>query len=166
MKRGRQLLLMRHAKSDWSFEEPDFDRPLNRRGRRSAKALGDWLRSSGTLPDEVLCSTSARTRETLELLDIDAPARFEDQLYHAEPLTVLRALHHATGNRVLVIGHNPGFQEVASRIVAGPPDHPRFQDYPTGATLHARFEIDAWPDAAWGGATAQAFVIPRELLAE
>ena len=62
-----QLILMRHAKSSW--DDPaaaDFDRPLNGRGRRSAKALGHWLRQRGWLPDRVLCSSARRTRETLD----------------------------------------------------------------------------------------------------
>ncbi|SLN18217.1 Histidine phosphatase superfamily (branch 1) [Roseivivax jejudonensis] len=160
----RRLLLMRHAKSDWSFEEPDHDRPLNARGRRSADALGAWLRDSGMLPDQVLCSTSRRTRETLERLDIDAPVRFEDRLYHAAPEAVLDALRGAEGSRVLIIGHNPGFQETAARLVRAAPTHPRFGDYPTGATLVARFALDDWRDAVWGMADPEDFVIPRELL--
>ena len=61
----RRLILTRHAKSDW--DDPmldDHDRPLNKRGQRSAAELGEWLHSRGYEPDEVLCSTALRTRET------------------------------------------------------------------------------------------------------
>ena len=61
----RRLILTRHAKSDW--DDPllaDHDRPLNARGRRSARLLGDWLASRGYEPEEVLCSTAARCRQT------------------------------------------------------------------------------------------------------
>ena len=158
-----QLVLMRHAKSDWSFSEPDHSRPLNKRGRKSAEALGDWLRAEDYVPDQVLCSTSARTRETLDLLQIDAPARFEDRLYHADPETVLQALRDADSARVLVIGHNPGFQEVAQRLVSRAPEHPRFADYPTGATLVADFDVADWSQADWGMGRPATFVVPREL---
>ncbi|WP_156943769.1 SixA phosphatase family protein [Roseivivax isoporae] len=159
-----RLFLMRHAKSDWSLGEDDHARPLNPRGRKSAEALGDWMRAHDYLPDQVLCSSSTRTRETLARLDIDAPVRFEDRLYHADPHTILRALHHADGEAVLVIGHNPGFAEFAGRIVEDPPVHPRFRDYPTGATLVADLPGTLWPDLAWGEARTVDFVVPRELV--
>ena len=57
-----RLILMRHAKSDWShLDLSDHDRPLNNRGKASAAALGDWLRVKSYLPDQVLSSTAART---------------------------------------------------------------------------------------------------------
>ena len=61
----RRLILTRHAKSAW--DDPrleDFDRPLNRRGLRAALELGEWLHSRGYEPDQVLCSSAQRTRET------------------------------------------------------------------------------------------------------
>uniref|UniRef100_UPI0035189862 SixA phosphatase family protein n=1 Tax=Nioella sp. TaxID=1912091 RepID=UPI0035189862 len=66
----KRLILMRHAKSDWSLGQPDAARPLNARGQRSAEAMGDWLREKGYLPDQILCSSAQRTRETLDLLRI------------------------------------------------------------------------------------------------
>ena len=62
----RTLILTRHAKSSW--DDPflnDHDRPLNKRGRKSAPVIAGWLRENGWLPDEVLSSTSARTRRNL-----------------------------------------------------------------------------------------------------
>ena len=69
----KRLILVRHAKSDWSLGMADHDRPLNVRGRASAAAIGRWLREKNLRPDQVLCSTATRTRETLDLLDLDAP---------------------------------------------------------------------------------------------
>ncbi|MHA6347531.1 SixA phosphatase family protein [Roseivivax sp. CAU 1761] len=161
---SRRLILMRHAKSDWAAGEPDHARPLNARGRRSARAIGDWLRLRGHRPDLVLCSSAARTRETLDLLGLDAPTRFEDILYHAEPHTVLRALHHAEGGSVLLIGHNPGLQAVAARIVAEPPAHPDFARYPTAATLVADLPVAAWSDLGWSSGTVRDFTVPRDLI--
>ena len=158
------LILMRHAKSDWGgLNLPDHDRPLNARGALDAPAMGAWLRARGHLPDQVLCSTATRTRETLSGLGLAAPATFLPALYHADPDTMMEALRDATGKCVLMVGHNPGIAACAADLLAQTPDHPRFDDYPTSATLVARFEIDSWTDLRWGLGEAVAFVIPADL---
>lgn len=159
-----RLILMRHAKSDWSSGVTrDHDRPLNPRGARSARAMGDWLRSNGYLPDQVLCSTATRTRETLAGLRIDAATDFLPQLYHAEPWDMLDALRGAVGKSVLMIGHNPGIGELATDLVAAAPDHPRFHDYPTCAMLVVDFDIRDWSGVTPATGHVQAFIVPREL---
>ena len=155
----RVLILMRHAKSSWDTPGlSDHDRPLNDRGRRSARALGHWLRASGWLPDEVLCSTALRTRETLAGQAHDAPTTFTGELYHAGPDTLARVLAASTGDTVLMIGHNPGIADFADQVLKTPPDHDRFHDYPTGATLVAQF------GSAWANGTTLGFTTPRELV--
>lgn len=159
-----RLILMRHAKSSW--DDPfmdDHDRPLNKRGRASAQVLGDWLRDVGALPDLVLCSTSARTRETLTRLNVTADVRFEAGLYHAGPAKILSILQRADAPSVLILAHNPGIAECAERIVAAPHSHPRFVDYPTGATLIADFE-QPWSQTDWGRGRVKDFIIPRDLM--
>ncbi len=159
-----RLILMRHAKSDWSLDEEDHARPLNMRGEASARILGEWLRAESYLPDEVLCSTSLRTRQTLSLLNLSAPERFEKDLYHASPDTLLKVLRSAKGRAVLLVGHNPGIAGLASALVVQRPMHIRFRDYPTGATLIADFDIASWGDLRTGTGKARDFVIPRELM--
>ncbi len=159
-----RLILMRHAKSDWSSGATrDHDRPLNARGTRSAKAMGDWLRAKGYLPYQVLCSTAQRTRDTLTGLQLDARTEFLPALYHAEPWDMLDALRAATGQTVLMIGHNPGIAEFAQESLGSPPDHPRFYDYPTCATLVADFDGDSWADMQPGTGRAVDFIVPRAL---
>jgi phosphohistidine phosphatase len=63
-----------------------------------------------------------------------------------------------------MLGHNPGIAEFAASLVTAPPAHERFDDYPTGATLVVRFEIDHWADLRPGTGAAQQFVIPREMI--
>ncbi|WP_323767140.1 SixA phosphatase family protein [Antarctobacter sp.] len=159
----KQLILIRHAKSDWGFDRPDHDRPLNARGRRAAPAIGNWLRDHGYLPDEVLCSTATRTRETLALLGTPAPTRYERALYHAAPETMLDVLQSAQGNSVMMLAHNPGIAGLAEALVRTAPDHPRFDAYPTCATLVARFDIDDWKALMPGTGDARAFIVPRDL---
>lgn len=162
----KRLILMRHAKSDWSGAlTSDHDRLLNARGQRSAAALGDWLRIEELIPDEVLSSSSARTRETFVRLDLpeDITTHFERGLYLASEDQILDRLQRAKGDIVLMVGHNPGIGYCAERLLPTPLDHPQFGKYPTGATLVADFEIDHWADARWHNANARHFTVPRDL---
>lgn len=160
------LILMRHAKSSWGAPDlADHDRPLNDRGRHSARAMGRWLKLRGHLPEEVFSSSSRRTMETLDALELDAPARFTRQLYLAEPDRMSLVLQEASAPSVLMLGHNPGIADFAAEIVASPPDHPRFDDYPTCATLVVRFDRDAWSDLDWHSGQVVDFAIPREVIA-
>ncbi len=161
----KRLILMRHAKSDWGDPTlPDHARPLNRRGRRSAAALGAWLRAEGVVPNEILCSPATRTRQTCALLRLPLAPCLVDSLYMAGPEDMLAVLRAAHADTVLMIGHNPGIAEFAARLLAAPPDHPRFDDYPTGATLVADFAISDWAMLKEGTGHAARFVIPRDLL--
>lgn len=158
------LVLMRHAKSSW--DDPalaDHDRPLNPRGQRAAVALGDWLRDQGHMPEEALISTSARTRETFARLGLDLAPRELGEMYHAGPMRLIECLRKAHERCVLMIGHNPGLAEFAANIVEEPPQHNRFFDYPTCATLVARFERETWHDLTWSEGRLVDFVVPREL---
>src|SRR4249919_2827877 len=82
----RKLVLLRHAKSAWP-DLPDHERPLAGRGRRDAPVMGRWLRAAGHVPDQVLCSTARRARETWRLaqpaLKAAPPVSFEDRIYLA-----------------------------------------------------------------------------------
>lgn len=161
----KRLVLMRHAKSSWASPGlRDHDRPLNERGRRSAKALGDWIRANNIFVNQVLVSSSTRTLETLRLLELECEREVLDSLYHADHSAMMSALNSATGQTVLMLGHNPGIAYFAHRLVSAPPNHPRFDDYPTCATLVAQFDIDGWSDLQPGQGKATAFVIPRELI--
>ena len=76
---------------------------------------------------------------------------------------MLAALQGAAGATVLMLGHNPGIGDFAQSIVAAPPQHARFADYPTGATLVIAFEDVGWADLRWRSGTVEDFVVPHEL---
>ncbi|MEQ8255436.1 MAG: histidine phosphatase family protein [Roseovarius confluentis] len=161
----RRLVLMRHAKSSWGDPTlDDHDRTLKKRGKRSADTLGDWLRAQTIVVDEALVSSSVRTVETMQRLKVDCDRQVLDRLYLAGPAEMLKVLKGATGQTVLMLAHNPGIASFAHQIMAEHPDHPRFEDYPTGATLVARFDIDDWGAFTPGTGRLEAFVIPRELV--
>jgi len=117
------LMLLRHAKSDWSDEGLlDVDRPLNPRGRKAAPDMALWMQKHHWIPDRVLCSTAKRTRETWDRIQDSWHAKpaihFIDRLYLASPQTILEeAMAHATGAQsLLVIGHNPGIEMLATQL--------------------------------------------------
>lgn len=162
----RRLILTRHAKSAW--DDPnmqDHDRPLNARGRRSALELGEWLGSRGYEPDQVICSTAARTRETwataaIAPLEVTPKVEFSEALYHASPDVMMKLLSKATGETVMMIGHNPGIAEFARMLPARPPQHADFSRYPTAATLVLDFQIDHWSDLKPATGSILDFFIP------
>lgn len=161
----RTLILMRHAKSSWDdYTLADHDRPLNKRGRRSAKALGEWLATKPWQPDQALVSTATRTQETYAGLGLSLGADFTRTLYHADAAEMQLVLETANGETVLMIGHNPGISLFAKDMAATTPKHPRFADFPTGATALMEFDIASWDDVEPGTGKVLDFVIPRELM--
>lgn len=164
-----RLILTRHAKSTW--DDPlmeDRDRPLNKRGRASAKALGQWLADKDFVPDEVLVSSAERTRETWKRIAkgfAEKPkASYLDQLYGAEPDQMLGLLRTATGRSVMIVGHNPGAAFFAQGIVHRAPADSRFERFPTGATAVIDFDVTSWDQLVWRTGHVADFVVPRELL--
>jgi phosphohistidine phosphatase len=163
------LILTRHAKSSWSDPSmDDFDRSLNSRGKASASAIGEVLAQWEIIPEEVIVSGARRTVDTwagiASRLPVVAQMRSSPALYHADASTILGVLRGATKPVTMLIGHNPGFADFASRIVRQPPDHPRFLDYPTCATTVVRFNPESWNDIDWSQGEAIDFVVPRDLL--
>jgi phosphohistidine phosphatase len=163
----RKLYLLRHAKSRWDDPGcPDSQRRLAPRGVRDAKRVADHFRRLGVTPELVLCSSAVRTRETLELVlpALDAPAvRFEDELYAAasdELLERLRSLPEETAS-VLLIGHNPGLQNLALVLVSTEVDRARLAaKFPTAAL--ATLALPSWrPDP--GDAELVDYVVPKHL---
>ena len=130
-----KLILLRHAKSDWSdADREDHDRPLNQRGRRAARIIGDWLGSRGHLPDRVLCSTATRTRETLAGLALpEAETDFRPDLYLGRAGTILDLARDTKADCLLIVAHSPGIGQAAAQACAEPPTDPDFARYPTGA---------------------------------
>ncbi|MPL96413.1 hypothetical protein SDC9_42591 [bioreactor metagenome] len=162
----RRLILTRHAKSSWDDPDtPDIDRPLNARGRAAARELGDFLASRGLEPEEVLCSTALRTRETWAgvqsaVLESLPEVRFIEELYHADPGMLLSVLKTATAPTVMMICHNPGIAAFAARLPARPVFAPDFRKFPTCATAVIDFQIDRWSQVHPGRGSLFDFFTP------
>jgi phosphohistidine phosphatase SixA len=120
----RELILLRHANAQPAAPgQADMDRALSPLGLAEAEAAGHWLAERGLVPDRVLCSPARRTRETLEaVLGIVGyvEQRLEPSIYEASPgtLAALADLHGDT-ERLLMVGHNPGFERLAALLHSG-----------------------------------------------
>ncbi len=115
----RELMLLRHGKSDWSVTVGDFDRPLTQRGKRGAKQAGCWLRNCGGVPDYIVtspakraCSTARRAAKQMEF-DVDAIVK-DHRIYAAGVSDLLAVLQECPedAKRVMLVGHNPGFEDM------------------------------------------------------
>ena len=166
----KTLYLLRHAKSSW--DDPslaDHERPLAPRGRKAARRIGAYLTEHGIEPELVLCSTAARTRETLAGLGSAIPdttqVEAEKAVYGAGAWDLLRRVRRAPAGVVslMVIGHNPGLEDLAGMLASGGDRLPALRaKFPTGALATLVFE-GTWSDLEPGDAELTGFVTPREL---
>ena len=167
----RTLYLLRHAKSSWSDPAlPDHERPLSPRGRRDAKRIAEHLLELGIMPGLVLCSTAVRTRETLELirpaLDAAATVKLEAELYAASAETLLERLREVPDEEasVMLIGHNPGLQDLALDLASAGPGRERLEaKFPTAALATLTVPTATWKGLSPADAVLAAYVVPKQL---
>lgn len=170
----RTLSILRHAKSSW--DDPalaDFDRPLAARGLKAAPAMGRQMRVLGLKPGLVICSPARRTRETAALaLDafggVASPIAYDERVYEAPGRRLVERLREVEVgvSEVLLIGHNPGLQELTFLLTGGRIP-PRFssltEKLPTGSLLVFSLPGDGWSAIGEGQATLVQFITPRSL---
>lgn len=142
----KTLLLLRHAKAEASSPDgQDRHRALAERGRKDAGRIGKAIRKLGAAPDVILCSPSTRTRSTverlLEKLEQAPPTLFEPSIYEASDEDLLKLLRAQSADRVLIVGHNPGLERLAARLLSSSPEAVRL---PTCGFARLDFEIDDW----------------------
>lgn len=157
-----RLILIRHAKSDWSADDQeDHERQLAPRGVKASRWIGDTLRAEGWLPDLVLCSTAVRTRQTLEVAGIAAPARFVREIYDSMSGDFVDIIRRMGGEarKLALVGHNTGMDTTALLLAEDDAD---FGGYPTGAIAVMDFAIERWSELEEGSGRILAFRRPRE----
>lgn len=172
----RRLMLLRHAKSDWSAAGAhDRDRPLSSRGREAAPKMGAYMARHGLVPDLVIASPAARVAETLKhVLPAfkQAPTvRRDDRLYETGADTLLDAIRETpkTVHSLLLAGHNPGLAELAALLIASGDVEARQQlieKFPTAALAVIDFPLDDWAKLHPKAGRLDRFVIPRTLDSE
>ena len=163
----KRLILIRHAESSWAEPFDDHSRTLNDRGRTSAKAIGTFLEMNNYNPDVIYCSDSARTIETTK--HMNAKMRtvpkiyYLDKLYNGSLTALWKVLHNSEGNVVALVAHNPSIALFAEDVVDKAPNHPRFSDYPSCATLVCDFPTNDWAEAVASSGQVRDFIVPTGL---
>lgn len=171
------LLLLRHAKSSWDNPAlADYDRPLAKRGTKSAPRMGAEIAALGLRPDLVLCSAAARAKETLSLVlpELGKPAPevvYDDAIYMASPGDLIKILRAAdasgpTPHTVMVVGHNPGLEELAELLAGGGDEAAQnlmAEKFPTCALAVIAFDVKDWSAIAPGKGKLQRFLTPALL---
>jgi len=147
------LHLLRHAKSSWNEPElEDHERPLSPRGERNAAALAAAFSGMKVRPELVLCSTATRARATCAALSDVLPAGaidYDSSLYLASATALVARLRRIPEgvNELLLIGHNPGLEDLALLLIRHAPQQLRAKlsdKLPTGALLSLELDIDDW----------------------
>ncbi len=166
----KQLLLVRHGKSDWDHPGlSDHDRVLNDRGLRDAPRMATALQQGGIVPDLIVTSTATRAATTAAMIaeglgySAERIVKVPD-LYLAPPRTILRVVQglEESADTVLVFGHNPGMHETVNLLceAAG------LEDFPTLAIARIALEVDHWGEVEWGKGLLMEFLTPRSFSGE
>jgi phosphohistidine phosphatase len=159
----KTLVLMRHAKSNWSGDLSDFDRPLSERGVKSARALGKWLRENDLFPDFALVSAAKRTVETFDELKINCPFEKKKKLYLAPLEEIFHQIRQVDANILLLICHNPGISEFSQEILSEWPIGTLFESFPTCSTCIIDFDVNDWSSLQFETGKIKKFITPRDL---
>jgi phosphohistidine phosphatase len=160
----RTLYLLRHAKSSWKDASlPDFDRPLNSRGREAAALVGKYLANNKIKFSSVVCSPALRTRETIDLVlktsGIQVPVDYDDRIYEADVgrlVSVIKSIDDEETS-VLLVGHNPGIQDLLAALTS------EYREMKTAALAKLTFETSSWQGIKAGVGRLESFTTPKEL---
>ena len=161
----KTLFLLRHAKSSWKdIFCSDHDRLLNKRGRRDAPRMGQLLSVQQACPTLILSSTATRAHRTAEAvqqaLQQEIAIELEPRLYHANPHTIVDIVRERGANHdtVVVVGHNPGLEDLIRRLTQ------ESRVFPTAALAQIGIPIDYWGELNHNAnASLDGFWIPKAL---
>lgn len=170
----KTLTLFRHAKSGWdSPVARDFDRPLNERGIKGCRLMGEHARDLGLNWDYVVSSPAVRCTETLdgfwEGYGRILHPNWDRRIYLASGATLLDVVHDLPDDdaNVLMCGHNPGLEDLALMLVPdvqGDELRDRLEaKLPTASLAELQFDCESWPVVKDGSARLARFVRPRDL---
>ena len=160
----KTLLLLRHAKSDWDDTSlKDFDRPLAKRGKRDAPRIGKELRKRGVECDLIVSSPAARAKATIEAVaraaGLNLPIGFDDSIYGASSAELIKLVRHLPESKscILLVGHNPGFEDLVARLSG------RSERMPTAALACIKFDTARWEDVNDGEGKLEWFITPKQI---
>ena len=167
------VTLFRHAKSG-EKDNPridDFDRPLAERGLKAAPKMGAAIRDLDLRPDLIVCSPSVRTRQTLTLASVEAwdnppKVTFDERVYEATAETLFKIVKDLPDDveHVMIVGHNPGLQDLAITLTVSGRPHQQLKDkLPTAALVSVEFDEERWKDVQPATGHVALFLTPNTL---
>ncbi len=164
----RELILLRHGKSDWKNNLLDIDRPLDDRGKKAVLKMRGWLKEQDLLPDLILTSPAKRTLQTLNRINPDGSISSIQvkELYLANLNTLLKVLAETpAAERVLIIGHNPGLEQLLAflsqaQIESNLPSDTKL--FPTAALAHFIMP-ENWQSLSAGQGKLSQLIRPKDL---
>jgi phosphohistidine phosphatase len=166
----RTLILLRHGKSDWSTDDDDFNRPLKKRGKNASTLVGKWLSANHRVPDFVITSPAKRAMQTAEIACASMGINNEDiysrkHIYLATTEELLYVLEDCPEQAqcVMMVGHNPGLEELLYYLVNGSITIPEDGKIMPTATLAILEMPDTWTHLQSGSARLEFLIRPREL---
>lgn len=170
----KRLILLRHAKSDW--DDPvkrDFDRPLNKRGEKAARLMGEYARAKKMQFDYLVASPAVRVGETLDMFfetyGQNVETLWDRRIYLASSATLLDVVHDLpeSATTVLMAGHNPGLEDLILDLVPDDGSSTLRDDvelkFPTASIAVMDLAIDNWSSADRKCAKLDLFIRPRDL---
>ena len=169
----KTLFVMRHAKAERDSDTGrDFDRPLAKRGWHDAEAVGREMRVRGLAPDMVLASPARRAAETVTAFASGygrLEQQFEPAIYNAPAERLIEVVRNARdeSEHLLIVGHNPGFQELVLRLAGDDPgEHSGHivDGFPTAAIAAIELPAERWGDVAERSGRIVELILPRDLV--
>ena len=167
------LTMLRHAKSSWGDTSlSDKERPLNGRGKSQAQQMGTHLTQKEIEPELIICSTAKRARQTLKQImthwQTNANVIYEDRLYLASTnsIVTLLAEHGSSVSHIMIIGHNPGFHQLASTLADTGDENDLAtlsQRYPTATLCVIKSKAEQWKNIDQNTGELAIFTTPKSL---
>jgi len=163
----KHLLICRHAKSSWKdLSLDDFDRPLNKRGKRNAPQMGKMLASHKVAPDLIVSSPAKRAKKTAIILakELHYPKNkivYNRAIYNAFAEELIPCIHTLEDrfDRVIIVGHNTGFTTLANIL-----GDLKIPNVPTCGIVSLDFKIDSWKDVRKKEGKLDFFYYPKMIL--
>lgn len=161
----KTIILVRHAKSSWKdLSLDDFDRPLNKRGKRNAPFMGKKLKNRQIMPDLILSSPAKRAKMTAITIakTIGYPKKkikYIENMYHSSARYLLEMVRNQDDKTetIMLFGHNPDFNDFADMLLKQNPVY----NIPTTGVYCIRFDVDSWKKVREGKGESVFFDYPK-----
>lgn len=161
----KHILILRHAKSDWSTGESDFERPLNKRGKTAAPLIGSEIFQRQVIPNLIISSPAKRAKQTAKLVagscSFESEIIYNERFYFGNEYDALKAIQNTDNqiNRILIVGHNPTWENLATMLI----NKSKQITMPTAALVSIFVDVDYWEDVCFDTGKLDFLIIPKEL---